>query len=160
MRAWKGGVSEADIRQLLGQQKLQLVAATGAAQTISNLLVGLTDLSSGSAPIISKPFAQQCSKQLLAGTAQKIVSSGNSQNVCNAMWACGELGLADAAYLSAAAAAAARWVPSSFFLEVVQAATACAKLQLRHQGLMAALLRRGQQVVDTPSLRRPRRTSP
>jgi hypothetical protein len=49
--------------------------------------------------------------------------------------------------VKAAAAAAAHWVPASLVKSVDQAAAACAKLQYRHPGLMAALLQHGQQLL-------------
>jgi hypothetical protein len=81
-------------------------------------------MSKAAAPVVSKAFAQQCSRQLLADSVERYVMS-DSQHVCNALYACGDLGLADAPFLQAAAAAAASWVPSSQPIPVVQAAAAC-----------------------------------
>jgi hypothetical protein len=151
LQDWQGDVSEEDIQQLLGQQQLQRATATGKAQDISNALLGLTYMSQTAAPVISKDFAQQCSRQLLADCTLLLVE-GIPQDICNALYACGELGLADVPFLVATAAAAARWVPESQLQDLYQAAAAaCAKLQFRHQGLMAALLHRRQQLLQPTS---------
>jgi hypothetical protein len=66
LEGWQGGVGEDAIQQLLGEQQLQLLAATGKAQEISNVLVGLTDMAMAEPPAISKACAQHHSQQLLA----------------------------------------------------------------------------------------------
>jgi hypothetical protein len=64
LQGWQGGVSEQVMQQLLGEQQLQLVAGE-TCQAISSVLVGLNDMASAAAPVISKAFAQRCSRQLL-----------------------------------------------------------------------------------------------
>lgn len=137
LKGWQGGVSEADFQQLLGVQQLQLVSATGTPQAISNLLLGLTDTAKAQPPVISKALAQQCSWQLLAESVQHLVD-WNPQDICNALHACGQLGLADAPILAASAAAAAGWVPLSQSQIVDQAANACVQAPKAHDSSAAA----------------------
>lgn len=145
---WKGGITEEDTQQLLGQEQLQVISASGTPQNTANMLLGLTDMSVAASPILSKAVAQRCGKRLLAGSAQTF-ATGSNQDICNTLWACGELGLADESLLERAAAAAPRWAQTCQNSALAQAALACLKLQYAHQGFMAALLQRGQQLLES-----------
>jgi hypothetical protein len=106
---WQGGVSEQDMQQLLGKRQLQLLAADDGCQPTSNVLVGLASMVTGPAPLVATAFARDCGKQLLALTGDRLLKT-NAQHITNAIWACGELKLAETPFVAAAVAAAPRWV--------------------------------------------------
>jgi hypothetical protein len=145
-KGWTGGVDEEVVQQLLGEQQLQLLSA-GKPQEISNALLGLTLMATSATAVISNSFTVHCSKQLLADTAPRLLAS-KTQHVCNSLWACGELGLADTPFLAAAGAAAGHSVADITDQGLVQVATACDKLHFKHQGLVAAMLQRAQQLIQ------------
>jgi hypothetical protein len=138
---WHGGVSEQDVQQLLGQEQLKLVADSPYQQHVHNVLVALADLCGGWTPVISAAFARQCAAQLLPAAAQRL-HSWDPLHVTNALWACSELGLADAKFVSAVVAAAPNWVPRSTAIDLRQAALACAQLQYRNEAFVQLLLQR------------------
>ena len=141
---WQGGVSEQDIQQLLAMQQLLLVSANG--WDTANVVWGLARMAGGQGPIIGVDCARGCSKQLLDIVCDRI-PSWEPQSICNVMWACGELGLADTPIMAAAVAAAPCWLPRSTIPGLCQAVTACAALQYRDEAFMQACLQRGLQLL-------------
>jgi hypothetical protein len=89
-------------------------------------------------------------QQATAADSQQSLTK-DRQALCNILWACGELGLADAYILAETAAAAADWVPDSQARDITQAAKAFAKLQFRDETLMLSLLQRGHQLLQQPT---------
>ena len=145
LRGWQGGVSEQDVQQLLGKQQL-LLLTTGSGQGAGNVLLGLASMAAGSAPVISVELARECSKQLLALVQTQVVG-WTPQHVTNAMWACGELGLANEQFFASAVAAAPKWLPQSTSLELTQAASACANLQYRDEAFLMQLLKQADALL-------------
>jgi len=145
---WPGGVSEQDIQQLLGEQQLQVLLASGNSQALSNVLVSLALLATSAAPLVSLTFAQHTANQLLAGIPPGSLKGWQPQPVTNSMWACGELGVIDGQFMAAAVAAAPQWVPRSTDYDLNQALTACAKLQYRDYGFLQQLLQQGKHLLQ------------
>jgi hypothetical protein len=97
--------------------------------------------------IITTGWARNCSKQLFGMVCDQL-GSWNAQEITNAMWACGVLGLVDTPFLIAAVAAAKQWVPHSTTMNLNQAATACVELQYRDEQFMSVVLQRGLQLLS------------
>jgi len=136
------------MQQLLGEQQLQVLIATGSSQAVSNVLVSLALLATSAAPLVSLSFAQHAAKQLLAGRRPGSLKDWDPQAVTNSMWSCGELGLFDEQFMAAAVAAAPQWVPSSTGFDLTQALSSCAKLQCKDYGFLKQLLQQGQQLLQ------------
>jgi hypothetical protein len=139
---WQGVVSKQDVQQLFGKQQLQLLACSDNTQNPANVLLGLPDaanMAAGTTPVISADCARQHGRQLLP-LVQDRVGSWSSQHITNAMWACGELGLANEQFFAAAVAAAPKWLPQSTGFDLTQAASACAKLQIRDERFLLQIL--------------------
>jgi hypothetical protein len=147
LSSWQGCVSEQEVQQLLGKQQLQLLAASGSKQDTTNVLLGLARMATATAPVISVDFARLRSKQLLA-LADKRVSSWGSQQVANALWSCGELGLVDTPFIAAAVAAAPSWLPASNIFDISQAALACAALPYPDERFVRALLHQAEVLLS------------
>jgi hypothetical protein len=145
-----GGVGEQDVQQLLGQDQLQMLAASDSSQNTSIVLVGLANMAAGTAPIISLGFARVCSRKLLAMFGPQ-ARTWIPQHTTNAMWACGELGLANEPFIAAAVAAAPRWLPQSTGFDLTQAASACAKLQNRDEGFLMQVLQKAGDLLHQSS---------
>jgi hypothetical protein len=141
---WQGGVTEQDMQQLLGKDQLLVVCASH--RETSNVLLGIARMAGGKDPIVSAGFARGCSNQLLS-----LVSGGlgswNAQDISNAMWACGELSLADDLFVAAVGKAAHRWLPGSTVIDLRQVVHACAVLKYRDEAFMRACLQRGLQIL-------------
>jgi hypothetical protein len=137
-------VNEQDVQQLLGKQQLLLLCDSDRVS--SNVVYGLARMAGGKAPVINVEFARECSKQLLALCCGRL-GSWNSQAITNTMWACGELGLADTAFVAAAVAAAPRWLPGSMHYGLNQVLPACVALQYRDEAFMKACLHQGLQLL-------------
>jgi hypothetical protein len=142
---WQGGVSEQDVRQLLGEQQLLLVCDNG--RTTSNVVLGIARMAVGNTPIISVGYARDCSKQLLSAIYGRL-GSWNEQDIANALWACGELGLVDTPFVAKAVAAAPLWLPDSLPVGLKQAVRVCAVLEYRDEAFMQACLQRGLQLLS------------
>lgn len=143
---WQGGLGEQDMQQLCGKQQLVVLAGSENSQHTANVLLGLAKLAAGSAKsvgAVTVEFAHACSKQLLALVCDKI-GSWEPQSITNAMWACGELGLADTPFVDAAVAAAPKWLPSGITTDVSLAALTCAALNRRDEPFMQVLMQRTQ----------------
>jgi hypothetical protein len=156
---WQGGVGEQDVQQLLGKQQLQLLAGSDTSQHPSNVLLGLAK--SCSAPVVSMVDAHACSRQLLE-VAGKLILSGELQQITNALWACGKVGLADTPFIAAVVAAAPRWLPGSKDLNLRQVVTACDALQYKDEPFMQACLQHGLGLLgqQKPSKKQGRTSKP
>jgi hypothetical protein len=146
MPRWQGGVSEQGMQQLLGQQQLQVLASDDSGQATSNVLLGLAHIAASKPPLVSASFACTCSRQLLMN-AYSGVRSWTPQHIANAMWACGELRLADTPFIEAAVAAAPKWVPRSAAFHLNQASSACAVLKHRDERFISVLLQHALQLL-------------
>jgi hypothetical protein len=63
------------------------------------------------------------------------------------MWACAKLGVVDAAFFDAVAAAAPSWMPAAGAAEVKQLVWSCSVLQFKHEQLTAAALHRSLKLI-------------
>jgi hypothetical protein len=145
---WKAEVNQELLQQLLAPRLLASVTAEGVPQAVSNVLVGLSRMCTGSSPLLSTAAAQEYAQQLLSSVWLNRVSSWNTQSITNAMWAMGEFTFKDEGFLRAAVAAAPNWLLKSTPFDLAQAATACAQLQYQDEHFMRLLLQRGQQMLQ------------
>jgi hypothetical protein len=145
---WEAKASHELLQQLLAPQVLLTVAVDGVPQAASNVLMGLARMCTGPSPLLSTAAAREHAQQLLAGIQPRRVSSWGPRDISNAMWAFGELQLKNDELVSAAVAAAPRWLPQCNDAGVSQAATACARLQHRDEDFMRLLLQRGEHLLQ------------
>jgi hypothetical protein len=150
--SWQPRVDQRVWQRLLGEQQLRIIADGGSVQNVTNTLVGLGRLClptvnaacAGSA--ISMEYAQHIAVQLLKGKLAQHVDKWEAQQISNTMWACGRLGVRDAAFLDRAAAAERAWLPKAIEVEVKQVGYACRVLQIKDDKFMAGLVKRSQQL--------------
>jgi hypothetical protein len=136
---WQGGVDEQEVQHMLTEQQLRGLAGGKSGQDPGNALLGLAHMACCYSPVITTEFARSRSQQLLA-VADRLLLSSNPQHITNAMWACSQLGLADAPFVAAAMAAAPRWVPAGNLFNISQAAVAGATLKRSDEHFMRVLL--------------------
>jgi hypothetical protein len=150
---WQPQVDRRVWQRLLSEVQMSRIADDRNPQHLTSTLVALARLSAAAATptnsVIEPEFAQQSSRQLLQGKAAQQLDSWTAQDVANAMWACGRLGVYEAGFLDRAAAlqAAPNWLSSAVVPNVVQVAVACRLLPYSQQQLLEILVRRTKQLV-------------
>lgn len=154
LRSWRGGVSEQELQQLLGEEQLELLVAQDVPQAVANVLLALGRFATGPAPVLSRSFAQAAARPLLAGAVQQCLRGWPPQEISNSLWACGVLGLAHEQFVSAAVASAPQWVPRSIAPNLTQAAKSAVQLQLQDEGFVRLLLQRAKQLAVQGQQRR------
>jgi hypothetical protein len=146
--SWRGGVSEEQLQQLLGEQQVQRLAMEDTPQGTSNVLLSLACMASGSKPLLSKAFAEAAAQHLLDAAVQRKLRDWIAQTITNAMWACGQLQLTDSTFMSAVVAAAPKWLPVATPVELSQALIACGQLQMHNTSFLQQLLQRSLQICQ------------
>uniref|UniRef100_A0A383WIE2 FAST kinase leucine-rich domain-containing protein n=1 Tax=Tetradesmus obliquus TaxID=3088 RepID=A0A383WIE2_TETOB len=158
--SWQPGVEQQVWQRLLGEQQLLSIADRGTSIEVSNTVLAVMRLSTAaagadaaaaglaSAVIISKEFAQQCALQLLQGKVAQQLQLWSPQAISNSMFAFAQLRVCDATFMSGASALAHKWLPGAAATGVEQVAYACKALHFRDHRMMAAVIKRGKQLLQ------------
>jgi hypothetical protein len=123
------------------------VPADAAASAVSaaDAAAPLQSITSG---VIGVELARSCLEVFLHGKVAQQLHRWSAQGVANSMWACARLGVLDAAFFYAAAAAAPSWLRAANAVGIKQLAWACSVLQYKHEQLIAAALQRSLKLVQ------------
>jgi hypothetical protein len=167
---WQPRVQQQVWVHLLAAGALGRVADQGLPNQVSNALIAVARLSTATAAAaatdtvvaahtISSELAQEATVLLVTGKVAQQLQAGHvglwkPQDISNIMWACGKLGIFAADFFDRAAHSTSSWVPEVVELDFVQVAYECRVLKFKHPQLMAAIVQRTKQVLQSQQQQR------
>jgi hypothetical protein len=150
----------AQVKIVLGDAQVRLVAVEGASQAVANVVLGLARISCKAFwPLISTVFAENCLRKTLEHVDVWRLERWAATDVAKILWACGQLRVCEPKLLKAVALSASTWLSAGSSVTLGVVAWAFARLRYKDLHTMKLLVQQSSVLLQRSTAARGRGTA-